>query len=154
MLSRTLEEYINHTGMVLWLRRDAGVPFKLKKCAFFTNRIDYLDHIIWPGRLEVANQTAVATHELKTPTIDSEPRFFLGLCNMFRKIVPKFARNTSPLSKCLKKILSKDLEPLQNHDLKPSDTLKEKPVLSWLKQNGHYILHTDACDIQVRCVFL
>lgn len=51
----TPTDHIKHTKPVLGLLKDTGVTFKLKKYAFFNNRIEYLSLVIRLGKLEVAN---------------------------------------------------------------------------------------------------
>lgn len=58
--SKTLQEHITHTKMVLTLFKQAGVALKVKKYAFVTNHVEYLGQVIKLGRLKVANQTAYA----------------------------------------------------------------------------------------------
>lgn len=45
--------HIAHLGQVLTLLRDEGVTLKLKKCFFFAEKIDYLEHAIRPERPEL-----------------------------------------------------------------------------------------------------
>lgn len=44
-LSKTPEDHIGYTRLVLGLLKDDGVTVKLEKRAFFTNQIDYLGHV-------------------------------------------------------------------------------------------------------------
>lgn len=88
--------------MALQLLKDAGVTLKLQKWAFFKNGIYYLDYIIWPVRLKVANHTKKAVRELKTPTAVTEVRSFLRFCYVFRRFVQNLARIASPLSRRVK----------------------------------------------------
>lgn len=52
---RTPHEQVDHTRLVLNVLRRAGITFKLEKCAFSTEKIDYLGHVIRPSPLEVAS---------------------------------------------------------------------------------------------------
>lgn len=85
--SRSLHDHLNHTRLVLQLLIDAGFTLKLKKCASFTNTIDYLNLVIRPGQLEVSNYTANAIRELNIPTTVTELRSFLNFCSVFRSFV-------------------------------------------------------------------
>lgn len=67
--STTPRQHIEHTKKVLGLLSKAGVSLKLKKCRFFTTTIDYLGHVIRPGRLEIASHTGDAIRGLKPSTI-------------------------------------------------------------------------------------
>lgn len=97
IFSKSIDEHIKHKEMVLRLLKTASGAVKLQECALFTIIIDYLGHSIRPGRLEVANRTAHAIHELKVPTKVIEQLSISGLCNVFRKFLLKLARIVSIL---------------------------------------------------------
>ena len=52
--SRTTEEHSGHVEEILTLLRRAGISLKLTKCSFFQPKVDYLGHVITPGKLSVA----------------------------------------------------------------------------------------------------
>lgn len=66
-LSRFPEENIKHAVMVLWLLKNADVVAKLQKCAFLTNNINYLGHVIRPSRLEITHHTVSAVSKAMEP---------------------------------------------------------------------------------------
>ena len=55
IFSRTEEEHFEQVDQVLTFFREAGGKLKLKKCFLFHERVEYLGHVITPGRLSVAN---------------------------------------------------------------------------------------------------
>ena len=54
VFSRTTEGHLSNVNEILTILRNAGVTLKLKKCAFFQPRVDYLGHFITPGKQSVA----------------------------------------------------------------------------------------------------
>lgn len=60
--------------------------------------IDYLGHAFQPRSLEIAAHTADAIQRLNQPRNITKLRPFLGLCNVFRRFVPKFALTALPLN--------------------------------------------------------
>lgn len=54
ILSRLPEQHLEHTEEVLRLMKKAGMTIKLKKCHFFCESIDYLEHVIATVKLMVA----------------------------------------------------------------------------------------------------
>lgn len=53
VFSRSPEEHIGHLGQVFKLLADAGVSLKASKCHLFTQEVEYLGHVVRPGRLSV-----------------------------------------------------------------------------------------------------
>ena len=158
VFSKTGEEHIDHVRSVLSLLADAGVTLKLKKCFFFTDKIDYLGHVIRPGKLQIAEHTTDAIRQLQAPTNLTELRSFLGLCNVFRRFVPNFARIAAPLNRKLRKGEPTVFGPLNEEEMGALEELKkrliEPPILTLPRRDGRYTVDTDACDKQVGCVLL
>lgn len=143
--------------MVLTVLREAYVILQPKKCTLFTNRINYLGHVLRPNRLEVSNHTADAIRELNVPTTVTELRSFLELSNMLRRFVPNFAGIVSPLFKWFKKNQDKELGTLNEEELNAFGNLKEKlispPVLTLPKRENtiHLILSHVIVKLVVSC---
>lgn len=66
-----------------------------EKCQFFTNHIDYLDHII---NLAFSSQSVAGIGSLQTPSTITEFCSFFGLCNVFHSSVQNSARIAAPLN--------------------------------------------------------
>lgn len=77
MFSRTPEEHVKYTEMVLRLLKNTGVTPKFNNGPFFTNRTNYIGHIIRSGRPKVTNHTTDEIRELKRLTTVTELRCFL-----------------------------------------------------------------------------
>ena len=158
VFSQTAEEHIRHVEEVLTTLQDAGFSLKLRKCEFFAETVDYLGHVIRPGRLQVAQQKIEAVKGFKMPTTQTELRSFLGLCNVYRRFVPNFARAAAPLNDLLKKGQAFELPPLDEKQRKAFDSLKqaliEPPILRLPQSDLEYSVDTDACNHQVGCALL
>ncbi len=96
VVSSTSEEHIRHVTEILRALRAAGFSLKLKKCAFLDS-----SHTIRPGRLEVANINTDASQCFIVPTSQTELRSFVGLCSVYRRFVPNFARVAAPFDRAL-----------------------------------------------------
>lgn len=51
IFSRNADGHILHVHAVQSLLHKAGVILNIKKCNSFTENIDYLEHVILPGKL-------------------------------------------------------------------------------------------------------
>ena len=101
--SKTVEEHIHHVDEVLTALGKAGVTLKMKKCTFFSDKVEYLGHVIRPGRLEVDGTNTASLRNAKPPTAKTELRSFLGLCNVYRRFIQNFTELAHPLNRLLKK---------------------------------------------------
>ena len=85
-------------------------------------------------------------------------RFFIGLCNVFWRFVPKFARIATPLNCKLEKEKPTKFGDLTDEESEALEELKRRltspPILALPKQKGYYKLDTDACEHQVGCTLL
>ena len=158
IFSSSLDEHLKDVENILSTLRNAGLSLKLNKCEFFTRSVNYLGHVVRPGKLEVASKTCKSVQEFLEPTTQTELRSFLGLCNVYRRFVKNFARISSPLNDLLTKGRPKELEPFTEAEYSAYKELKEKlvspPVLKLFQPDLPVILETDACNRQVGCILL
>jgi len=156
--SKTEEEHVGHVDRVLRLLLGAGVTLRMPKCRFLRKTVEYLGHEIKPGRLGVMNAHMRALREAHFPTTRTQVRSFVGMCNVFRRFVPNFARMAAPLTDLMGStapVLVPPATPLQQQAL---DLLKEAlttpPVLALPRRGRKYVLDVDACGTQVGAALL
>ena len=158
VFSNTAEEHVDHVREVLKVLKESGFSLKLKKCKFFAMSVDYLDHVIRPGRLEVAMKNTEAVKRFKGPTTQTELRSFLGLCNVSRRFVPNFARTSAPLNAFLKKGCTTELPPFNEEQSAAFELLKKAllspPILRLPRADLPHSVDTDAYNHQVSCALL
>ena len=153
VFSKNFDEHLSHVSEVLTALRNAGFSLNLKKCEFFKQQVDYLGHVIRPGKLSVALKTTEAVAGFHPPKTQTHVKSFLGLCNVYRRFVPNFARVAAPLNALLKKGKPYTLDPLTEEVGKSIARLKEAltsaPILALPRAGLPYSMDTDACDYQV-----
>lgn len=133
LFSNTMDDHLRHVDEVLSALKDAGVSLKGRKYHFFTETADYLGHVIRPGKLEVASRNTAALDGFREPSTETQLRSFLGLCNVYRRFVPNFARTAAALNKLLRKGESVELDLFTLEQSEAFELLKralaESPVL-------------------------
>jgi hypothetical protein len=94
-----MESHFEDLDKVLSLLRDAGVSLHLDKCHFFRRRVNYLGHVIEPGKLSVQATKVDTIQKAKLRRTKTELRAFLGICNVYyRPFVPEFTTIAAPLT--------------------------------------------------------
>ena len=158
IFSKNFDDHLKHVQEILQCLRDAGFSLKLKKCDFFQNKVNYLGHVIMPGKLLVAQKTVDAVKGFKLPETQTHIKSFLGLCNVYRRFVPDFTRIAKPLNMLLKKGQPTKLLPLTDEQIEAFNALKNAlinaPILSLPRAGFPYSIDTDACDYQIGVALL
>ena len=152
--SKNVEEHIQHVDEILHCLSKAGVTLKIKKCKFFTTTVDYLGHVIKPGKLEIDRTNTESLRKAAPPTSKTELRSFLGLCNVYPRFIPNFTDIASPLNALLKKNSpdSFKLDAVQVQSFKSLiEAVCTPPVLALPQPDLHYSVDTDASAYQVGC---
>lgn len=67
IFSKSPLKQVDHVHQVLKLLSDVEVTLTLKKFSFFTDTMDYLGHIINPGKLAVVTHTSDTVRYIKEP---------------------------------------------------------------------------------------
>jgi RNase H-like domain found in reverse transcriptase/Reverse transcriptase (RNA-dependent DNA polymerase) len=158
VFSGSRSDHLAHVAEVLTLLGNAGLSLKLKKCHFFSETVDYLGHVIRPGRLGVAEKKTIALKTAPLPRTQTELRSFLGLCNVYRRFFPQFSAIYAPLNVLLCKGTPPRLGPLSPAAVAAfpefRDRLLSPPVLALPRTEGRLCLDTDASDGQLGCYLL
>jgi Reverse transcriptase (RNA-dependent DNA polymerase) len=149
----SIESHVEDLDKVLSLLRDAGVSLRLDKCHFFRRRVNYLGHVIDPGKLSVQATKVDTILKAKLPRTKTELRSFLGICNFYRRSVPKFATIAAPLTRHLRKDSPDSFDLEESPDAVASfeqlrSMLTSPPTLALPKQGLKYVVDTDATESQ------
>lgn len=91
-------EHIEQARTVLLLLHRAGVMLILSKCNFFSDEIDCLGHVMHAGQFGLASHATHAMQDISLPRNVTELKSFFGLFNVYRRIIPNFARIAASLN--------------------------------------------------------
>jgi RNase H-like domain found in reverse transcriptase/Reverse transcriptase (RNA-dependent DNA polymerase) len=154
--SRTFEEHMGHLDQVLGLLRKANVTLKLRKCTFAAREVEYLGHVIRPGRLEMQDAKVAALKAVRRPATKTQLRSFLGLANVYRRFFPGIAKIAKPLTDLTRDEVPATL-PEWNRDQtcaleQLKDALARPPTLALPQYDREFVLDTDASGYRLGCV--
>lgn len=156
--SKTVTEPRKHVGEVLHFLRTAKVTLKLAKCVSFDIFLFRLDYAISPGQLEVDTRNLAVFERSAASTNQTRPGTFLGICSVYRRLVPAFAKIAGSLIKKTAKGEPLEVELLTDLELKAFRDLKEKlaspPILPQCLHGYKCTLDTDTKKHQVGCALV
>ena len=153
VFSKSMEKHIQDVDEVLQLLGDAGVSLKLKKCEFFQPRVNYLGHVVTPGKLSMAADRAQGFRNSTFPLDKGMMMSFLGAANYFRRFVPNFAKIARPLTEMTKKDAPNRVAQPTKEQNEAFETLKNAlsnpPILALPRLGCALMLDTDASAYQL-----
>ena len=148
VFSKTAEQHERDLGRVLSILRENNLYANATKCTLFTHEIKYLGHIINRDGISVDTGKIAAVQDWPVPTSVKELQGFLGLCNYFRRFIPKYSEIAVPLTDMTK--LGNWHQPLTEKELTAFNTLKKAlvspPVLAIPQFDKPFEVITDASD--------
>ena len=89
-------EHLEHIEKIRSILKKFRQPLKLNKCHFFTKTVEYLRHAVRPGILDVATENTQAQRGFEETATKTQLRSILGMCNLYRRFMPKFSRTAAP----------------------------------------------------------
>ena len=133
----------------------AGVTLKAAKCHFFQEEVDYLGHVIRPGRVHVLEKNLRALRGIRYPETQTQMNRFLGMCGVYRRFVAEFSKIAKPLTALTSTKLPKRVRLPREEESKAFEELRGRllaaPTLSLPRREGHYIVDVDASYEQLGC---
>jgi len=103
IFSKSESEHIEHLETVFQVLQKEKLIAKFSKCQFFLPSLKYLGHIISAEGVGVDPAKITSVQQWPLPKTLTELRGFLGLCNYFRKFIPKYSEIALPLTDLTKK---------------------------------------------------
>ena len=153
VFSKNADTHVRHVDEVLQPLRRTSVTLKLQKFSFFQPKVDYLGHVITPGKLSVAVDNSKAFAKAVFPGAVTQLRSFLGGANVYRRFVQKYSDIARPLNSMLRKDAEPDWENPTDEQTKAFQTLKARlispPILAIPKAGRPCMIDADASAYQL-----
>jgi hypothetical protein len=153
--SASFEDHVVHLQQVFELLFVEQWKIKLPKCAFATNQVAYLGHLITQQGVATNASKISAISSWLVPQIVKVLRGFLGLAGYYHKFVKHFSIISQPLTKLLKKntlfIWTADQE---SAFVALKQALVSALVLALPNFNKLFVLETDASEARVGAVLM
>lgn len=91
IFSKSVKEHIQNVDEILIALCDAADTLKIKKSKLFSDTVEYLGHIIKPGKLEIDSAITKSLRDSKPPTTKTELQSLLRLCKVYQRFIKDFA---------------------------------------------------------------
>lgn len=98
VMSRNVDEHLEHLRLVLQRIDDKGLRVKLSKCEFAQTELKFLGHIIGHGTVRPDPAKLAVIENWPVPTCLKRLQGFLGLVNYFRRGVSHLSEVAAPLT--------------------------------------------------------
>ena len=92
-----IQTVLSKLSQVLERFKKANLQVNAKKCSFFTQKVQYLGHIISADGIQTDPKKTDAVKNWPVPKSKRDLRSFLGFCSYYRRFVPDFAKTARPL---------------------------------------------------------
>ena len=146
VFSHDAETHLSHLDRVFTLLGNADVTLKAKRCHLFSNEVEYLGHVVRPGRISVNEKNLKAIRKAQFPKTQTQLRSFLGMCTVYRRFTDGFAKYAKPLNRLVSTTLPKRLAPPSQEEQVPRNAL-QSAYLGPPKE-GRQVHHCCGCQLR------
>lgn len=147
IFSADFDSHLERLATVFSRLRWARLKLRADKCFFFRREVSFLGHVVSGHGIAMQPDKVQAVRDWPTPTNLGEMRSFLGLCSYYRRYIKSFADIAAPLHALAKKDVDFCWGPAQSAAFQRlKDALTSAPILGTPRDEGTYVLDTDASD--------
>ena len=95
--------HLEHIDQIFRIVRDADLTLSIARYQLFRTFVEYHVHVVVLGGLKAAQKSFSSIKQARFPTTQTELCSFLGTCNVYQRLVPKFSAFAEPLNRLLSK---------------------------------------------------
>ena len=153
VFSDDMESHISDLQRVLGSLQAAGFTLRGSKCFFGRDTITHLGFQYSRDGVTPTEERSHAVADWPIPTTKKEVRSFLGLANVCRRFVPKFADIARPLTDLTRNDATFQWQDEQQQAFESlKEALMTPPALDYPRRTDTFILTTDASDTGIGAV--
>jgi len=153
VFSRTFEEHLDCLAAVFSRLEHYTLKLKAAKCHLFKRKITFLGHVVSQHGIERDPDKTTAIDDWPRPTNIQEVRTFCGLASFYRTFIPGFANIARPLHDLTQKnAVFEWNDACEQSFTELKRLLTSPPILGTPRDEGTYILDTDASDYALGAV--
>jgi hypothetical protein len=147
VFSPDVETHLDRLEQLFVRLRQANLKLKPSKCHFLQSSVEFLGYFVSGNGISTDPHKVEVVQNWPTPTKLREVRSFLGLCSYYRRFVEGFSTLAEPLHALTRKHtpFHWDSKCQQSFD-RLKACLSNSPVLALPRDDGKYILDTDASN--------
>ena len=147
------EEHSQRVRQVLRRLREAGLKLKPAKCEMLQEEVTFLGHVV-SGKGVRPNPVNIAkVADWPRPVNAKQVKQFVAFGSYYRRFVERFAQMARPLTELTKKDKKFDwTESCEDAFVKLKMALISPDVMGYPREEGEFILDTDASDVGIGCV--
>lgn len=83
---KTIEEHFEHPTSILSMLKAVVLSIKFKNCFLFQDNVDYLGHVVSPGKLQIAANSGEAIMQQIPPSSLTQFRSFPSPCSRIQAL--------------------------------------------------------------------
>lgn len=153
VFSTSLQEHSENLEKVFKKLREANFKIQLDKAEFLHKEVAFLGHLVTSQGVKPNPDKIKAIQDFPIPRTQKEIKSFLGLLGYYRKFIRDFAKLTKPLTECLKKGKTIELNDRYISAFELSkDLLINDPILQYPDFSKPFILTTDASNFALGAI--
>ena len=138
-------EHLEKLEQVLARLESAGFKLKPSKCELMKSEVTFLGHVIGHGAIKTNPTLIEKVKNWREPKNRKEIQQFLGLGNYYRRFILQYSDIAAPMIQLTKKdVPFKWTAQAQRSFDELKDALCNAPILALPRDEGEYILDTDA----------